>query len=335
MLLFYNFNTLSNRSFTLTLKGQVPRSKYVQIKYVTIMTAQNMLGYRNIIAAVAIHVVGHPAVARAANIAKKIQCGITLVHAAGGTLSPTIPKVDLNSSGDESTEIGELMRELQLTHPDANQIRLLTGHWSALVGVAHEIGADLIVIGSYVHGQLQSLMGETSDQVLHHAKSDVLVVHSELYDETHPPVDYKRIIATTDLSGRGYGAVRRAARMSDTFGAELILLNAIEHFPTDRENDRITPENRDPVEYQTSLRREDLQELAGSLELADVQLDVIVANQTAKRSIPEYARKKQADLIVIGARDQYGLDVLLGNTADGIIHHTPCDVLVVHETVEA
>lgn len=313
----------------------MPRFRYVQIKCVTIMTAQNILGYRNIVAAVAIHVTGHPAVARAANIAKKIQCGVTLVHAMGGDPSPETSGIPQDTNSDAAIEIRELMRELQLTHPDANQIKLLTGHWSAIVDVADEIGADLIVIGSYVHGQLETLLGETSDQVLHHAKSDVLVVHSDLYDENHPPRDYKRIVATTDLSGRGYGAVRRAARMTDTFGAELILLNTIEHFPTDRENERITPENQDPMDYQCNLRRQDLKDLANSLELADVQLEVIVANQTAKRSIPEYAKAKQADLIVIGARDHYGLDVLLGNTADGIIHHTPCDVLVVHETVEA
>ncbi len=309
----------------------VPRFCYVQINNVTIMTAQNLTGYSSIVAAVVIHVAGNPCVVRAVNIAKKIQSKVTLVYALGDT-QPLQAAAAIQD--DETKEVTkELMAQLQLSYPDVNQIKLLTGRrWSAIVDVADEMVSDLIVIGSCVHGQLLSLLGETSDRVLHHTQRDVLVVHSGVYDEDHPPCDYKRIVTTTDLSGRGYGAVQRAAALADNYGAELTLLNVLEHFPTDRENERITPENQDPMEYQINLRRRDLQGIAESLGLPNMSLDVIATSASVKQSIPEYAQEKSADLIVVGARDQYGLGVLLGNTADGIIHHTPCDVLVVHET---
>lgn len=46
--------------------------------------------------------------------------------------------------------------------------------------------------------------------------------------------------------------------------------------------------------------------------------------------IAEYARQLEADLLVIGTRGRSGLSSLvLGSTSHGVIHDSPCDVLVV------
>jgi universal stress protein A len=47
-------------------------------------------------------------------------------------------------------------------------------------------------------------------------------------------------------------------------------------------------------------------------------------------SVVDYAREAGADLIVVGNKTHHGLRLLLGSTADGILHHAPCDVLGVH-----
>jgi nucleotide-binding universal stress UspA family protein len=48
-----------------------------------------------------------------------------------------------------------------------------------IVEVANERGADLIVIGTRELGFLQRLLGQSvSDSVAHHARCDVLIVHS-------------------------------------------------------------------------------------------------------------------------------------------------------------
>lgn len=46
--------------------------------------------------------------------------------------------------------------------------------------------------------------------------------------------------------------------------------------------------------------------------------------------IRNYAARIGADLIVIGAHAGGGVRGLLGSTANGVVHGTPCDVLVVH-----
>lgn len=41
------------------------------------------------------------------------------------------------------------------------------------------------------------------------------------------------------------------------------------------------------------------------------------------------AKKESVDIIVVGSHGRHGLALLLGSTANGILHHTPCDVLAI------
>jgi universal stress protein A len=41
------------------------------------------------------------------------------------------------------------------------------------------------------------------------------------------------------------------------------------------------------------------------------------------------AKENQVDLIVIGSHGRHGLSLLLGSTANAILHHAVCDVLAV------
>jgi len=50
---------------------------------------------------------------------------------------------------------------------------------------------------------------------------------------------------------------------------------------------------------------------------------------SARTSVVAHAKKINADLIVVGEHGRHGLSLLLGSTADGIIHHSECDVLAV------
>ena len=49
----------------------------------------------------------------------------------------------------------------------------------------------------------------------------------------------------------------------------------------------------------------------------------------AKPVILEQAKKLNADLIIIGSHGRHGIALLLGSTANGVLHQAPCDVLVI------
>lgn len=64
------------------------------------------------------------------------------------------------------------------------------------------------------------------------------------------------------------------------------------------------------------------------------QLVIEAANQwliwgIPKQEICQLAQQQGVDLIMVGSHERYGLALLLGSTADGVLHHSPCDVLAV------
>lgn len=281
------------------------------------MTGNNLSSYVNILAAVPVQPGEHPVLVRAVKIARKTQGAITLIHV-------------MDRAGDAAREeASRHLRKLMSSQPLVRATKVVLGRtWSAIDHVAHEVKTDLIVLGSYFHGQLRALLGETSDRLLHHTDRDVLVVRRELYDERNPPREFQRVIAAIDLRPESEAVAERAARLAKTCGAKLTLLNVMAHFPVDRENEDITPENRDPLTYQRGKRAARLAQIAETVGYREANREIIVTNGTAGRAVPEYAQAHGADLIIIGSHGKYGVDALVGATADTIVHRAPCDVLV-------
>lgn len=50
---------------------------------------------------------------------------------------------------------------------------------------------------------------------------------------------------------------------------------------------------------------------------------------SAKLEIVRVAEENAFDLIVVGSHGRHGLGLLLGSTANGVLHHAKCDVLAV------
>ncbi len=48
-----------------------------------------------------------------------------------------------------------------------------------------------------------------------------------------------------------------------------------------------------------------------------------------RQEIHELAKKQACDLIVVGSHGRHGLALLLGSTANDVLHGAPCDVLAV------
>lgn len=57
--------------------------------------------------------------------------------------------------------------------------------------------------------------------------------------------------------------------------------------------------------------------------------DIRVELGAPKHVIIDCAEQIQADLIIVGSHGRHGIGLLLGSTANAILHHAPCDVLAV------
>lgn len=66
-----------------------------------------------------------------------------------------------------------------------------------------------------------------------------------------------------------------------------------------------------------------------SAERAGVPVEVELRPGHASELIVRYAREKQADLIVLGHRGHFLRDHLLGSTADRVVEHADCPVMIV------
>jgi len=49
-----------------------------------------------------------------------------------------------------------------------------------------------------------------------------------------------------------------------------------------------------------------------------------------RQEIHHLAKEQHCDLIVVGSHGRHGLALLLGSTANDVLHGAPCDVLAVH-----
>lgn len=143
---------------------------------------------------------------------------------------------------------------------------------------------------------------------------------------------YNNIVCAIDLSGSSESTCSRGIELARLYDAKLTLLHVLEHFPQDRSNEVIAPEYSDPARYRESQARTGMTELANRLGFGDAGIDVLFSTQSAWHDIVRLSTDRNADLIVVGSHGRHGLTAILGSTADSIVNHAPCDVLVVRDT---
>jgi universal stress protein A len=145
---------------------------------------------------------------------------------------------------------------------------------------------------------------------------------------TSAPPRIRSILVPIDFSKPSERALEYAISLAKQFGAKLTLLSVIEPFPTPdfayyplvMENDRIVAETK---------RR--LEQVPTKAAVASKFVEkTLVRNGVPYREITDAARTLRADLIVISTHGYSGLaHVFMGSTAERVVRHAECPVLVV------
>ncbi len=145
--------------------------------------------------------------------------------------------------------------------------------------------------------------------------------------------DYRHILLATDLAPESRHVGDRAVEIAARYGARLSLLHVVDYVPLELSNDMMLAE---PVDVDGRLieeARANLDRLAGELGLDDAQRWVVLGSTGAE--IKRTAEEHGVDLIVVGSHGRHGLALLLGSTANAVLHGAPCDVLAVRVGQEA
>ncbi|HEB56671.1 MAG TPA: universal stress protein [Gammaproteobacteria bacterium] len=136
----------------------------------------------------------------------------------------------------------------------------------------------------------------------------------------------KNILVTVDTSDEAKQVFESALELGRCFDATLSLIHVVEPVVTDSNYDLINPV---PLEMDDFLLKhaEDFLEYLKKDIAPDISSHV--ATGSVKGEILDYAREHEIDLIVVGSHGRHGLALLLGSTANALLHGAPCDVYVV------
>jgi universal stress protein A len=145
------------------------------------------------------------------------------------------------------------------------------------------------------------------------------------------PFTLKRILVPLDFSECSLKALRYAVPLARQFGASIELLHVVQ-VPSVMGGEFGAIDLTDVRQQMTTAARQQIKQLLEDRISAEVTADGFVKEGRPASAIVESARESNADLIVIGTHGYTGLKhVLMGSTAESVVRHAACPVLVVRE----
>lgn len=139
--------------------------------------------------------------------------------------------------------------------------------------------------------------------------------------------EYKRILLALDLSDEGVIVAERTAALATVCGAEVEVLHVVEPIIVDPAYDVLPALPAGYEEELVAVAEKRLKATARRFGWAEDRVKVAVG--ATKGAILNEAEAGLYDLIVVGSHGRHGLALLLGSTANAVLHGAPCDVLAV------
>jgi universal stress protein A len=139
--------------------------------------------------------------------------------------------------------------------------------------------------------------------------------------------DYKHLLITADFSASTDEVVKRGISLANTFNARISLIHVVEFAQVDLSNELVMPQELELDQELVAQAKKKLESLAEKHGLQSSQR--FVSQGSTKREIINTAEEENVDLIVIGSHGRHGIQLLLGSTANAVLHGAPCDVLAV------
>lgn len=139
---------------------------------------------------------------------------------------------------------------------------------------------------------------------------------------------YKHVLLAADFFEHGDRVAEKAKAIALQNHAELSLVHVVDNLTiADPAYDPVVTFNLDLTQELMAANKQRLRELGERLQ-------VPVARQflemgSPKLEIVRVAEENQVDLVVVGSHGRHGFALLLGSTANGVLHHAKCDVLAV------
>ncbi|MGM0570633.1 universal stress protein [Marinobacter sp.] len=137
---------------------------------------------------------------------------------------------------------------------------------------------------------------------------------------------YSKIMVAIDLTEEAPQVLKKAVALSEQHNAQLLLAHVVE--PVGYAYGGDIP--MDLSELQDQLDKAAREQLAAyGKEYGISEENQIVTVGRPESEIHHLSEDKEVDLVVVGSHGRSGIQLLLGSTANGVLHGAKCDVLAV------
>lgn len=150
-------------------------------------------------------------------------------------------------------------------------------------------------------------------------------------------MNIRSILMPTDFSECADSALPYATSLARQMGARLICLHVIEALmpPVGYAPVAETIPTLDINEQLEESATRELPKLVAREECAGLDVEEVLAHGESASEIVRVAKEREVDLIVISSHGRTGLGrILFGSTAESVVRHAHCPVLVVKPPAE-
>ena len=140
--------------------------------------------------------------------------------------------------------------------------------------------------------------------------------------------NYKHILLAVDFYEQGDLVANKAKAIAVKYQAKLSIVHVVDNLPVMDTNYGIDiPFNMDLTTELMAGSKKRLTHLAEKLAVPTERPWLEMGSP--KTEIVRVAQENDVDLIVLGSHGRHGLALLLGSTANSVLHYATCDVLAV------
>lgn len=196
--------------------------------------------------------------------------------------------------------------------------------------IAQQIPADLIVTSTHGYSGLKHVfLGSTAERLVQHSPCPVLVARETKTKSKSGKPGIDRILVPIDFSDCSLAGLKYAIQVADQFAARLTLLHVV-NLGAFVAADGYGIYDFSLYQKASADAGRHIRRFVRKVNFGGTKYETVVECALSADAICSVARDKHVDLIITATHGRTGFKhVLIGSTAEVVVRHAPCPVLVV------
>ena len=195
---------------------------------------------------------------------------------------------------------------------------------SEIHALAEAEGADLVAMGAHGRHGWQLLLGSTANAVLHGTGCDVLCVHVP-----GEGGDIREVLVAVDDAEDASLVLERATSIAAGTGARVSIVSVVRPLEHSYSGMDIAAFGDAGVRFVRDAEERLTAEVGALADRFGARGERLVRRGHPGAEIRRAAEELSADLVVLGTHGRHGLALLLGSTANAVLHGATTDILAV------